>query len=88
VDDLRIFSRPLSVGDINRLAERPVLQMHMDDVSYGDASVYTHPVTVGAAINAKVSTPFLQVGTAVRGNAMYPGYPGFGVGYVKVSGTP
>lgn len=78
LDDLRIFSRPLTVIDINRLAERPVLQLKMDSTSFGDSSTYNQPVN-------KLNTPSLN-SQSVRGSALKPG-SGSSLGYLQVEGN-
>ncbi|HZW04821.1 MAG TPA: LamG-like jellyroll fold domain-containing protein, partial [Anaerolineaceae bacterium] len=40
VDDLRIFNRPLSITDVNRLAERTVLELNMDGAGFANSSPY------------------------------------------------
>lgn len=79
VDDLRIFSRPLTVTDINRLAERPVLALNMDSASFADTSVYNQSVTI----------PHNQPGLSnesVRGSSLNPG-SGSGLGFIQVNGN-
>ncbi len=79
VDDLRIFSRALTVTDINRLAERPVFEMNMDGGGFTDSSVY----------NQTISTPKnwpLLSHESVRGMSLNPS-SGPSTGYVQVSGN-
>jgi hypothetical protein len=77
VDDLRLFNRPLSVLDINRLAERPVLQLQMDG-SWSDSSVYGQSVST-------VGSPSQPAGS-VRGSSLQPG-SGPSMGYLSVNGN-
>ena len=79
VDDLRIFSRPLTVTDINRLAERPVLALNMDSSSFGDSSVYNQPVSIPHNRPANSNE-------SVRGTSLSPG-SGAGLGFVRVNGN-
>jgi len=39
------LQRPISVLDLNRLAERNVLQLQMDAAGFSDSSVYGQPVS-------------------------------------------
>lgn len=78
IDDLRIFSRPLSTLDISRLAERPVLKLSMDAAGFADSSVYAQSISVPKQSPALSSS-------AIRGNAMYPG-TGSTQGYIQVNG--
>ena len=78
VDDLRLFNRPISVLDLNRLAERTVLQMQMDGSGFPDSSVYNQTVS-------QRNTPH-QIGGSVRGSSLQAG-SGSSLGYLKVNGN-
>ncbi len=82
VDDVRIFSRPLSLLDINRLAERPVLKLYMEGDTFGDSSDYGQSVT--APTNG-VPLPAHDT-NAIRGRSMTPGSGG-SLGYLMVTGN-
>jgi len=79
LDDLRIFSRPLSAIDVNRLAERPVLELTMDSDGFGDSSVYNQKVVNPKNWPARSSE-------AVRGTSLYPGEKS-SLGYIYVDGN-
>ncbi len=82
IDDVRIFSRPLSLLDINRLAERPVLKLYMEGNSFVDTSSYGQTVT---APSNGVPLPS-HSSNAIRGSSMSPG-SGSGLGYLMVQGN-
>lgn len=79
VDDLRVFSRQLTTTDINRLAERPVLDLVMDNASFSDASVY------GQTVSFINHTPYQQA-NSVRGTSLHTG-TGATMGFLQVSGN-
>lgn len=79
VDDLRIFSRPLTMTDINRLAERPVLELNMDSSSFSDASTY------GQTVSFPYKKPSLN-SESVRGSSLKPG-SGSSLGFLEVRGN-
>ena len=79
LDDLRIFNRPLTILDINRLAERPVLDMQMETSSFGDSSEYHQSVSVPA------HSPTLS-SSSIRGSSLYPSSGG-STGFVQVNGN-
>lgn len=79
VDDLRIFSRPLTVTDVNRLAERTVLALNMDSSSFSDSSVYNQ------SISSPHNMPTIN-NESVRGTSLYPG-SGASTGYLQVNGN-
>ena len=78
VDDLRIFNRPLTILDINRLAERPVLELKMESTSYPDSSEYHQSVSVPFA-------PDLS-SNSVRGYSLSPS-TGSDTGYIQINGN-
>ncbi|PKO13959.1 MAG: hypothetical protein CVU39_16395 [Chloroflexi bacterium HGW-Chloroflexi-10] len=80
VDDLRIFNRPLTSLDINRLAERPVLQLEMDTSSYADSSAYNQSITGRFLESSNLSS------ASVRGSSLSP-LSGYNPGYLEVSGN-
>ena len=79
LDDLRLFSRPLSTGDINRLAERPVIQLKMDNGSFSDTSIYSQDPTY------RGTQPTPQ-GSSIRGTSLTTG-AGSSLGYLQVNGN-
>ncbi len=79
VDDLRIFSRPLTMTDINRLAERPVLALNMDNSTFTDSSVYSQEV------DAPYTWPTVSQ-NSVRGTSLNPN-SGFSKGFIRVNGN-
>lgn len=86
VDDLRIFSRPLSITDVNRMAEQAVLEMNMDDegTGFSDSSGY------GTTVNYTHSYPFSPSNKntqSVRGQSFTPN-TGISQRSLTVSGNP
>lgn len=79
LDDLRIFNRPLTILDINRLAERPVLDMQMETSSFGDSSEYHQSISV------PVNAPTLS-SSSIRGSSLYPN-TSTSTGFVQVNGN-
>lgn len=79
VDDLRIYSRPLTVTDINRLAERPVLELNMDSSNFSDASTY------GQTVSFPYQKPSLN-SESVRGSSLKPGSAS-SLGFLQVKGN-
>ncbi len=82
IDDLRIFARPLSIMDVNRLAENPVLKLDMEGSgAFTDSSAYGQPVSY-----APNGWPG-RAGGSIRGASLNPG-SGSGLNYLKVTGNP
>jgi hypothetical protein len=79
VDDLRIFNKPLALLDINRLAERPVIELKMETSSFADTSEYNQSVSV------PVQSP-QRSSNSVRGYSLYPS-TGSGTGFIQVNGN-
>ncbi|MHB8133097.1 MAG: LamG-like jellyroll fold domain-containing protein [Anaerolineaceae bacterium] len=79
IDDLRIFNRPLTILDINLLAERPVLELKMETTSFGDSSVYNQSVSI------PVQAPN-QSSNSVRGYSLSPSN-GSDTGFIQVNGN-
>ncbi|MBN1371366.1 MAG: LamG domain-containing protein [Anaerolineaceae bacterium] len=80
VDDLRLYSRPLSTLDINRLAERPVIELDMDTASYSDSSGNNQ--SVAREVSLQAPDPL-----SVRGTSLNPkSY--WNMNYLYVNGNP
>ncbi|MBN1148930.1 MAG: Ig-like domain repeat protein [Anaerolineales bacterium] len=88
VDDVRIFSRPISELDINLLAERPVLKLNMDQ-DPGDSNYYDDDSAYSQSVST-VHSPTTN-SQSVRGQSLSPYYFGapftYNRGYLKVDGN-
>ncbi len=84
LDDLRLYSRPLSTLDINRLAERPVIELDMDGAAYSDTSGNGQSVSI---IKANPLYAALPDSLSVRGTSLYPRSE-WSLNYLRVNGNP